>query len=551
MLIKELLVDFVKENKIVFIFFLIITLLTFPLESIIIPELYSNLYIGIKNNPGKAMLKKIGFYILVIVVTWLLIQLFNFGRNYLNSRLLPKYFEFISKKLFNKLVLSYETNYKNVEISNNVVKIFDFTFEIKDFLNFCFIGLIPLLLAIIVISIYLLFIDWQIGLIVIVLLLVLVFVSKHYANNAINISEQREKRFINLFDNYHDSLNNLINIYLNSEVETQLEKSGKVNADHTDYYENQMKQVNKMIAVFSIISLIMFAVVITKSYFNLKSGKFNGKKFITITLIIIYFLGFLMQIVTWSPDEIMRLGTIKHSLGYVKELLKHKDKNYIDHNLEYGDIEFNNVSFKYDESDTWVCKNLSFKINKGQKVSLVGSSGMGKSTLMQLLLGLIQPNDGEILINNIKVNEINPRHLRKRCCFINQDTNLFNGTVIENIKYGNNSSDNKIISILKKYDILKHFDKLDKGIYSDVGYQGKNLSGGMRKIVINMRAVLKDSDIYIFDEPLTALDVECRNKMIKLIKDVSEGKTLIIITHDKEIFKITDKIINLDEILKK
>lgn len=550
MLIKELFINFIKENKILFIFFIIITLLTFPLESIIIPELYSNLYVGIKNNPGKAVLKKIGFYIMIIIGIWLFIQLFNFIRNYINSILLPKYFEYISKKLFNRLVMQNETNYKNMNITSNVVKIFDFTYEIKDFINYCFTGLLPLVLGVIVITIYFFFIDWQIGLIIIGVLFILIIAAKYFIVKAINLAEQREKRYIHLFDGFNEKLENLLNIYLNGEIETELEKSGKISADHTDFFQNTMKEINKMTAVFSVISLLIFGLVITKSYFNLKSGKFTGRKFITVTLVIIYFLGFLMQIVTRSPDEIVRLGVIKNALSYVTDLLNFKNKKYDDGNLVFGDIEFRNVSFKYDESDKWICKNLSFSIKKGQKVSIVGSSGMGKSTLMLMILGLIKPTEGGIYLNNKSIREINPRELRKRCCFVNQDTVLFKGTVIDNMKYGNEANDKEIISVLKKYDLLKNFEKLHKGIFSDVGHQGRNLSGGMKKIVTNMRALLKNNDIYIFDEPLSALDAETKIKMIKLIQEVTKGKTLIIITHDKEIFKITDKVINLDKLLK-
>jgi len=438
-----------------------------------------------------------------------------------------------------------------MNISSNVIKIFDFTIELKNFINYCFDGLFPLLLGLFVITIYFFYLDWKIGLIVLVMLFILIFVSKHFIMNAIIISEQREKSYIHLFYGYHEKLENLLNIYLNGEIETELEKSGKINEDHRDFFERSMKEINKMTVVFSVISLVIFGLVITKSYFNLKSGKFSGKKFITVTLIIIYLLSFLMQIVTRSQDEIVRLGVLKNEIGFVDELLNFKDKEYRNNNFVIGDIEFKNVGFKYDESEKWICRNLSFHIKKGQKVSIVGSSGMGKSTLMLMLLGLIEPNEGGIYLNNISVRDINPRKLRKRCCFINQDTALFKDSVLNNMKYGNDADYRKIVDLLKKYDILKHFDKLKNGLQTDVGYHGRNLSGGMQKIVTNMRALLKDSDIYIFDEPLTALDQECRKNMIQLIQDVTKGKTLIIITHDKEIFKITDKIIYLDELINK
>jgi len=551
MIIKHLFIDFIKKNKIIFIFFLILTLLTFPLESIIIPELYGKLYIGISNNPSKKLLAKIGYYIFIIIVIWILIQIFNYGRNYLNSIFLPKYFEYISKKLYSNLILNYETNYKNINITQNVAKIFDVTFELKDFFYFCTSFLLPLFLGVIVITFYLFYLDWKIGLIVFSLLFVFGIITWFFTNKIINISAEREKKFLSLNDKYYDSLENLMNIYLNSEIESELEKSGKTNAIHTDFYTKQLIYTNYMTGLTSVVAVLIFTTVIVKGYFNLKSGKFTGRKFITITLIIIYLLGFLIQITNWLPDEIMRLGTIKEANEFIEEMLTEKNDKYIDEHDVFGDIVFDNVSFRYETGDIHIFKNLSFTIKKGNRVAIVGSSGTGKSTIMQLILGLLPPSDGEILINNLSVRKINPRHLRKYCCFINQRTSLFSGTVLENIKYGNNVNDQLIIQILKKYDILKHFDKLDKGIYTDVGFQGKNLSGGMQKIVTNIRGLLKKSHIYIFDEPLSGLDVVCRKKMINIIKDLTQGKTLIIITHDKEIFDITDEIIDLNKLINK
>ena len=131
---------------------------------------------------------------------------------------------------------------------------------------------------------------------------------------------------------------------------------------------------------------------------------------------------------------------------------------------------------------------------------------------------------------------------------------LYDISVIDNIKYGNNTETDYIMKLLTSYQLLELFNGLKDGIYSDSGVQGNELSGGMQKVVILLRTILKaeenNSYIIIFDEPLAGLDEKTRKKVIKLINDKCTGKTLIIITHDKEILPFMNRVIDLSEIHK-
>ena len=159
---------------------------------------------------------------------------------------------------------------------------------------------------------------------------------------------------------------------------------------------------------------------------------------------------------------------------------------------------------------------------------------------MKILLGFYKPQKGSILINNIDIQNINVNSLRKKINYINQKTLLLNDTIINNMKYGNNKSTKEIVDILNKYDLLKLFkNSLD----DQVDISGKNISFGMQKVIFLMRGILKNSDVYIFDEPLTGIDKNTRFNVIKLIDDYTKNKTLIIITHDDEILSITKSIV--------
>jgi ABC-type multidrug transport system fused ATPase/permease subunit len=192
--------------------------------------------------------------------------------------------------------------------------------------------------------------------------------------------------------------------------------------------------------------------------------------------------------------------------------------------------------------------DFSFKIEKGKKVAILGSSGSGKTTLVKLMLRLHAIQKGNIYINGIPIERINPEDLRGAVNYVNQRTGLFQGSVIENMKYGNSNGEKELLGILEKYGLVDNFKALKKGVYSDVGVNGKEVSLGMQKIIMNVRGILKKGEIIVFDEPLAGLDSKTREKMISMIDDLVKGKTMVVITHDKEILRIMDKSIDLNKL---
>jgi len=264
-------------------------------------------------------------------------------------------------------------------------------------------------------------------------------------------------------------------------------------------------------------------------------------------LVIIYFMGFLINMSTWTPAELLRLGIIKNSSEFLAEILQSKNVEYVKNPNLDGGIVFNKITYSYGEGNP-IFTDFSFSVEKGKKVAILGPSGSGKTTLMKLLLGLHRVSKGGILINGIEISKINPEDLRSQVNYINQRTGLFTGSVLQNMKYGTKISDEKLVALLKKYGLDENFKRLKNGLYSNAGVQGKGMSGGMQKIIMNVRGILRNGKIVVFDEPLAGLDVSTRIKMIKMIDEICRGKTMLVITHDKEILDIMDKVVNLKKI---
>ena len=197
-----------------------------------------------------------------------------------------------------------------------------------------------------------------------------------------------------------------------------------------------------------------------------------------------------------------------------------------------GEIEFKNVSFKYPTRDVYVLRNVSFVIHANQMGALVGHSGSGKSTCVQLLERYYDANEGQILLDGHDIKTLDPRWLHRQIGLVQQEPMLFQMSVKENIKYGApNATDQQVIAAAEVANALKFIEKLDNGFDQYVGEKGGSLSGGQRQRIAIARAVVKDPVVLITDEATSALDAASEKKVQQALDRVMQGRTSVIVAH--------------------
>ncbi|CUU07311.1 ATP-binding cassette, subfamily B [Candidatus Thermokryptus mobilis] len=217
-----------------------------------------------------------------------------------------------------------------------------------------------------------------------------------------------------------------------------------------------------------------------------------------------------------------------------------------------GDVEFKNVWFRYkDDSDgvgddDWILKDVSFKIKAGEKVAIVGATGSGKSTIINLMGKFYEVQRGQILIDGIDIRNIDERELRKHIAIVLQDVMLFSGDILTNITLGNEKIPfERVVESARLIGADKFIEKLPRGYFEPVYERGSNLSVGERQLISFVRALVYDPEILVLDEATSSVDVETEYIIQKAIDKLLENRTAIVIAHRLSTIQNSDKIIVL------
>jgi ATP-binding cassette subfamily B protein/ATP-binding cassette subfamily C protein len=208
------------------------------------------------------------------------------------------------------------------------------------------------------------------------------------------------------------------------------------------------------------------------------------------------------------------------------------------------EIRIENVSFEYIEGKT-VLDTISLTINKGEKIAIVGSSGGGKSTLVDLIIGINKPTSGTIYIDDIAITDENVRSWRRKIGYIPQDIYLFDGTVADNVAFGSEFNEERIIRVLKMAKVWEFISQKD-GIHTIVGEGGIQLSGGQKQRIGIARAFYDDPEILVLDEATSALDNNTESKIMDEIYHLSSDKTIIVIAHRLSTVARCERKINIE-----
>ena len=386
--------------------------------------------------------------------------------------------------------------------------------------------------------------DWQLSLLAIIMIPIAAFSSKNLGKKMgkkVHISLEASDKFMKYFSEIIKG-SWLIKIYQKEEEE--LKKISMV-------IDERFRAIRKVEQtrlgsgpIMEMISAVAIAIVVFFAGYRSMQGAISLGEFVS-------FLAALM--LAYQPVRALagiNIG-IQEGISAAKriyEIIDQKNEIYHDENapsleLKNASIEFKNISFTYPDG-THALKNLSAKIEGGTKVGLVGVSGSGKTTFLNLIPRFFHLKNGSVLIDNQNINDINLNSLRKEISLVSQDVILFDDTIKANILYGNAFASNEEIIKACKFAAAQDFvEKLPNKYETIIGENGIKLSGGQKQRLSIARAILKNSSIILLDEATSSLDSESESIIQQAIENLTKNKTTIIIAHRLSTVMNCDKIL--------
>jgi len=249
---------------------------------------------------------------------------------------------------------------------------------------------------------------------------------------------------------------------------------------------------------------------------------------------------------------LLQFENARHAMKSLEEMMTapgERDQGTFIHRPEIrGEIEFSNVHFHYPARTESALRGVSFHIQPGEHVVVIGRMGSGKSTLQKLLLGLYEPSSGAVRIDGVDLRQLDPADLRRHIGCVAQDPILFFGSLRENIAiHAPYADDRALVNAVELAGLTEFVNRHPKGFDMPISERGDSLSGGQRQSIAIARAILLDPAILLFDEPTSAMDYVAEAQFKERIRQFGAHKTMVIVTHRSSLMDLADRIIVLDD----
>lgn len=428
------------------------------------------------------------------------------------------------------------------KVLNDPANVNTFILEFFEFLKYVFTAISYLVIAI--------RIDWKLTLGMFIVAPILMTTVKKYSKKLKKSGKERQEATGTLNSKLQETLSGIRVIRAFATEKQEIHNFKKISLELKKVVMKTVGYNAKSNSVSEALNYVMMAILLLFGGYRILRGRvFTTGDFLTIMSAI----GSMYTPVRRSANIYNSLSTNIPSIGRIFEILDVVPEiadapDCVNFEEFKSDITFENVDFSYKDSDEKVLKNINLVAKKGETVALVGNSGGGKSTLVNLIPRFFDVTGGKITIDGVDVKNYKIKSLRKKIGIVPQETFLFGGTILENIRYANqNASVEEVIEAAKKANAHEFIEKLEQGYETEIGERGIKLSGGQKQRISIARAILENPQILILDEATSALDNESEQLVQDALEKLMKGKTTFVIAHRLSTIINSDKIVVIQQ----
>ena len=494
-----------------------------------------------KQNLKGFIIAGIGFFSLVIISTLAIYSFYVFG-----GKLEYQVSKEIRKSVFERIEKFSLTNIKKYETGELISRLTSDVQKLSEVFSWGVIDACHSIIVLLISISIMLYLSYTLTLMLFLILPAIYIVTVIFQKNILKF--QRKVRDYNskIIRSYTESLS-----YIKTIKALGIE----------DKKKKEFKAYNEKYRKYNLLSILISAIFVPTVMFVASIGvgfAFNFSSISVMRNVMTYgaFLSFLTySFQIFEPFKMLAqiftdLKSAQASAERVFQILYEEDEilEEKESDLDFeGNIKFENVSFHYFDDDKLILKDFNFEIKNGESVAFIGSTGSGKSTIVNLICKFYNPTSGDIYLDGINYRNIDKTCLYNNLGYVLQQPQLFSISIKENIKFGNeNATDEEILKVCNLLGIDEFISKLPNGIDTVIGETGYNISGGQKQLISFARALIKNPKLLVLDEATSSIDTETEKIIQNKMKDILKGKTSIIVAHRLSTIKHCDKIVLIE-----
>lgn len=518
----------------------VVFLAALPMNDILLPHLYGRLVDAIKNR--RTFMGVFATIVAVLVA----VQGLSLLSDWHDTFMTPAFQGFVRTSILRTLFDHHQTAYSELSIGHLLTLLIKSPNTLLSLFNQVKDHLLPYVALFVSAIAYFSSFDWVLSVViacVVALLIALLVISPR---SCAGVSAEKASLYSRLQDEVDDLLRNLLSVYTTDRVEPEIERINGFDREHQLGCRRTMRCALMFKAVGFPIIIALLAFFMYRCHTLVARGRMGTGAFVSLLLIVLSMTSNLMWCVDVIRDIVFDYGFLVHAerqLAQSKLLPRaggsatpppHADGAGLSH-----------VSFRYPGMPNDSLSDVTFHFKPGERVVVVGPIGAGKSTLTKLMAKLLLPTRGDLYLNGRWYADMTPSEVRRHVGYVPQQPVLFNRSVYENLRYGNDASDADIDALVADLDVAREFEALPEGMRTVIGKGGSKLSGGQRQLVWCLRTLLSAPEVVLMDEPTASMDDATKRTLERVLDKLTENKIVIIISHDEFMVRQATRVVHL------
>ena len=543
--ITGLVYEFVKSHKYMLVLYLVF-LAIMPVRDVGIPHMFGKLVKAIEEKSSLIT------PLVYLFIATLLLQLAYSIIDVLEIELSPRFQAFIRHKIIKHVMTENNENFAEIESGELLSRFMRLPHSLYTFINQWKYIFIPNLLLSIAAIVYFSIYNIVLG-IVLALLITFSWTMVYLSVKAcLKHSYKAEQTVSRMYEEADDVIKNMSLVLVNNQQEAEQQHLQTFETAYRHSLKDTMICALKLrytIVPFNVGYFILFVYV---CYKRVQQHTMQPSTFVALIIILFKIYNSIWDISGVMNDTILRWGLLKHTIEVFNHLPSPKnepnDSATLNTHVSTSGFVFKDVSFVYKnkQANTTILEHFNLHIEKGKTVVIIGGIGSGKSTILKLILKQLTPKDGKIYYQGMPYSKLRTPDIRRLIGFIQQQPVLLNRSIYDNIRYGlSDIRKEDVQDLIKKLGLNDMFARFPKGIDTNVGKYGSNLSGGQKQVILILRIMLIDPPVLLMDEPTAAIDENTKKTIYGLLSKLMRDKTVVMVTHDDFLHKYADRIIEL------